>query len=220
MARNVERDSREAQRRKRQLMEAGFRLFSQYGIEAVSLQKVADEADVGAATMYKYYQTKEKLVVAISGKVWGEVWQETLSQCGQEGLADLNAYQMIAFYADQIIRLYQQRPELLRFSSNYKTFICHQQVAREQLKEHLSVLEPIQNLFHSAYERAKTDGSVRTDLSEQQIFTTAAITMLSMAERYAQGIVWADNCREDHTQELLYLKEMLLAWCAGKNQQF
>ncbi|WP_353886002.1 TetR family transcriptional regulator, partial [uncultured Clostridium sp.] len=28
-------------------MEAGFRLFSQYGIENVSLQRVADAAEVG-----------------------------------------------------------------------------------------------------------------------------------------------------------------------------
>lgn len=39
MPRNIERDKREADRRKNQLIEAGFRLFSQNGIETVSLQK-------------------------------------------------------------------------------------------------------------------------------------------------------------------------------------
>ena len=62
MPRNAERDEREAARRKEQLMKAGFKLFSENGIENVSLQKVADAADVGVATMYKYYQTKVKLV--------------------------------------------------------------------------------------------------------------------------------------------------------------
>ena len=61
MARNTERDEREATRRKEQLMKAGFKLFSENGIENVSLQKVADAADVGVATMYKYG--------GISGKV-------------------------------------------------------------------------------------------------------------------------------------------------------
>lgn len=73
MARNTERDEREATRRKEQLMKDGFKLFSENGIENVSLQKVADAADVGVATMYKYYQTKVKLVVAISGKIWGSL---------------------------------------------------------------------------------------------------------------------------------------------------
>ena len=63
MPRNIERDKREADRRKNQLIEAGFRLFSQNGIETVSLQKVADAANVSPATMYKYFLTKEKLLM-------------------------------------------------------------------------------------------------------------------------------------------------------------
>lgn len=216
MARNVERDRREAQRRKDRLMEEGFRLFSRHGIEAVSLQRVADAADVSAATMYKYFQTKEKLVIAISARVWGESWQDVLSRRAPDDLERLTAYQGIAFYADQIIRMYQERPELLHFSSEYKTFICYSGVEDAQLREHLDVLEPIRGLFHRMYERARVDGSIRTDIPEQQMFTTVVITMLSVAERYAQGIVWANDHKDDHTQELVFLKEMLLAWCAGK----
>lgn len=216
MARNVERDRREAQRRKDRLMEEGFRLFSRHGIEAVSLQRVADAADVSAATMYKYFQTKEKLVIAISARVWGESWQDVLSRRVPDELERLTAYQGVEFYADQIIRMYQERPELLHFSSEYKTFICHSGVEDAQLREHLDVLEPIRSLFHRMYERARVDGSIRTDIPEQQMFTTVVITMLSVAERYAQGIVWANDHKDDHTQELVFLKEMLLAWCAGK----
>ena len=80
MPRNIERDEKEAMRRKEQLMEAGFRLFSQYGIENVSLQRVADAAEVGVATLYNYYQTKVKLVIAISGKIWGDLWKEILEE--------------------------------------------------------------------------------------------------------------------------------------------
>ena len=64
------------------------------------------------------------------------------------------------------------------------------------------------------YERAKVDGSIRMDIPEQELFTTMAITMLSVAERYAQGIVWADDHKDDHTRELIHLKEMLLMWCS------
>ena len=41
MPRNIERDEKEAMRRKEQLMEAGFRLFSQYGIEKNRIIKKA-----------------------------------------------------------------------------------------------------------------------------------------------------------------------------------
>ena len=101
MPRNIERDEKEAMRRKEQLMEAGFRLFSQYGIENVSLQRVADAAEVGVATLYNYYQTKVKLVIAISGKIWGDLWKEILEEKGPEIFESFTAYQYIEFYTDR-----------------------------------------------------------------------------------------------------------------------
>ena len=219
MPRNAERDEREAARRKEQLMKAGFELFSQHGIENVSLQKVADPADVGVATMYKYYQTKVKLVVAISGKIWGNLWNQILEQNGQAFFEKFTAYEYIEFYLDMIIRLYQEQPEMLRFSNNYKNFLYHEKIEDEELKEHLDVLGPLRVMYHKLYERARIDHSIRTDISEQQLFTSVAIAMLAVAERYAQGIVWANDHKSDHTQELKYLKEMILTWCRGQSQK-
>ena len=146
MPRNIERDKREADRRKNQLIEAGFRLFSQNGIETVSLQKVADAANVSPATMYKYFLTKEKLLIAISAKVWDEVWQEALGDPGTNHFEHFTAYQGIEFYADRMIALYKNRPEVLRFSGEYKTYMNRRgNMEDKQLREHLDVLKPIHN---------------------------------------------------------------------------
>lgn len=212
MARNTERDAREAQRRKRQLVETGFRLFSERGIECVSLQTVATEADVGVATMYKYFRTKTNLLVAISAFIWSEVWNSAKEELGQGVLENYNAYQGIEFYCDQIIKLYQCKPEILRFSSDYKTFVCRNGFSDEIVMEQMDVLKPIGDLFHHYYEKAKTDHSIRTDIPEQEMFTTYTLTMLGMAERYAQGLVWAKLEERDYSRELTYLKEMLLGW--------
>ena len=116
-----------------------------------------------------------------------------------------------------MIALYKNRPEVLRFSSEYKTYMNrHGNMEDKQLREHLDVLKPMQLLFHGMYERAKVDGSIRTDIPEEEMFITSSITMLSMAERYAQGLVWLNDPKDDHTQELLHLKEMLLLWCRGE----
>lgn len=212
MARNTARDERDAERRKKHLLAAGFDLFSRHGIEAVSLQMVAEAADVGVATLYKYYQNKLNLVVAISASVWETVWKEDAQAVGLEALESRNAYQLVEFYCDSIIRLYEERPQVLRFSANYKNFICREGVSEEQLAVQLDALKPIGLLFHRKYEAAKADGSIRTDLPEQELFTTLTLTMLGMAERYAQGLVWANNRTGSYSKELSHVKEMLLAW--------
>lgn len=218
MPRNIEKDTREEARRRKQILLAGFKLFSEQGIETVSMNAVADAADVGSTTLFKYYQTKEKLVVPISGMVWGTVWQEVLAQVGLDRFQKLTAYELVQFYTDCLIRLYQEKPDLLRFSGNYKTFINRQHTKVEDLKEHLDPLKPVQMIFHQAYLRAQMDHSIRTDVAEDVLFTTVAIGMLAMAERYAQGIVWASRDEEDHIQELRIVQEMILTWCTNGNR--
>ena len=97
----------------------------------------------------------------------------------------MNCYELIQMYSDQIIRLYQEHPETLRFSANYKTYICKHNVDTENLKPHLDTLAPAHEMFHAAYEKAKEDKSIRTDIPEDVLCTTVAITLLAVAERYA-----------------------------------
>jgi len=214
MPRNIARDEIREQERRSRMIEAGFRLFSEKTIESVTLQQVADEAGVSIATLYSYYQNKVNLAIAISAAKWGTCWRNAhaamLSNCDT-----MNAMDWLIYYCDSIIGLYHNRPELLRFSSNFKTYICHEKTPHEALRDQYIALRPMQENFLWYYEKAKTDHSIRTDLPVDEMFTTIAHTMLTMAERYAIGLVWADNNTTDHTAELQHLKDMLVMWCKG-----
>ena len=146
MTRNAERDKLEAERRKTQLIEAGFELFARYGIESVSLSAVAKKADVAASTMYKYFQNKASLAVAISARIWSDVWTTSREQQGANTLAQMDPYQLFELYANTIIGLYLERPQILRYSANYKTYICRENVPEGMLGEHLDPLRPIAEL--------------------------------------------------------------------------
>lgn len=73
-------------------------------------------AGVGPTTLFKYYQTKENPIVAISVAARSREWALAAEQCGIEKLLHFTAYEMIRYYTDWIICLYLSRPELLRFA--------------------------------------------------------------------------------------------------------
>lgn len=216
MARNPERDAREEMRRRNLLLENGFRMFSERGIENVSLQEVASVSGVGVATLYNYYGNKTNLLVAISAKVWVDFWHKSLTESYYELKKTGSAIERVEYFCDRIIDLYTSSPDTLRFSGNYKTYICREGNATNIAREQLDALAPICDDFRDVYERAKVDGTMRTDIPENEMLTTIALTMLGMAERYAQGIVWADNNRECHTSELIHVKDMIMSWCSAK----
>lgn len=216
MTRNAERDKLEAERRKTQLIEAGFELFARYGIESVSLSAVAKKADVAASTMYKYFQNKASLAVAISARIWSDVWTTSREQQGADTLAQMDPYQLFELYANTIIGLYLERPQILRYGANYKTYIRRENVPEGMLGEHLDPLRPIAELFLGSCKAAATGTSVRTDVSPEKMFSFLALTMLTMAERYAQGLVWTEVPEGAHADDLVQLKNLLLTWMKGE----
>lgn len=216
MTRNAERDKLEAERRKTQLIEAGFELFARYGIESVSLSAVAKKADVAASTMYKYFQNKASLAVAISARIWSDVWTTSREQQGADTLAQMDPYQLFEVYANTIIGLYLERPQVLRYSANYKTYIRRENVPEGMLGEHLDPLRPIAELFLGSCKAAVASTPVRTDVSPEKMFSFLALTMLTMAERYAQGLVWTEVPEGAHADDLVQLKNLLLTWMKGE----
>lgn len=216
MTRNAERDKLEAERRKTQLIEAGFELFARYGIESVSLSAVAKKADVAASTMYKYFQNKASLAVAISARIWSDVWTTSREQQGADTLAQMDPYQLFELYANTIIGLYLERPQILRYSANYKTYIRRENVPEGMLGEHLDPLRPIAELFLGSCKVAATGTPVRIDVSPEKMFSFLALTMLTMAERYAQGLVWTEVPEGAHADDLMQLKNLLLTWMKGE----
>lgn len=213
MARNPEKDKQAEQARRRQLLDAGLSLFSQKGIEGVSLQEIVNKTDVGIATMYNYYQNKENFVVAISADMWAGFLGHVLEKANLQQMSAMSLYDLTELYCDMIIDLYCSRPEILRFSSKYKTYICRQKISKESVQPHLNVLEPIEKIYHHVFEREKENGNILPDICEEALFRNTALTMLVMAERYAEGIVWIQGSQDGHLEDLRHVKEMVLLWC-------
>ena len=63
---------RVAQRQERNreaLVLAGYKVMSKKGIDAATMQEIADLADVGAGTVYSYFKSKDELAIAVLERV-------------------------------------------------------------------------------------------------------------------------------------------------------
>lgn len=68
----VQPTGRVAQRRKRNLealLQAGQDVMSEKGIDAATMQEIADRADVGAGTVYTYFKSKDELAIAVLQRI-------------------------------------------------------------------------------------------------------------------------------------------------------
>ena len=57
------------ERNREALVRAGYGVMSEKGIDAATMQEIAERADVGAGTVYSYFKSKEELAVAVIEQV-------------------------------------------------------------------------------------------------------------------------------------------------------
>lgn len=195
--------------RRERMLETGFRLFSKRSIESVSMNEVAEACGVGIATLYRYFNTKLALVVAIGTRQW-ERYGEEMDRRWSEAESSLDAAGGFALYLDGFLELYRDHRDLLRFNQYFNIYVTREGAAEEQLRPYLEVTGRFARRFHSLYEKAEADGTLRTTLPEGRLFTASLHLMLAAAARYAVGLLYLPEGGTDPEEELKLLRDMLL----------
>lgn len=208
--RNTEKDEIEMAAKREAMLTEGFRLFSENGIEPVSMQQVADACGVGVATLYRYFNTKLLLVIAIGTKKWEEYGVFAMKRRKDMKADEMNAADEFAFFLDFFSDLYKNHRDLLRFNQEFNNYVKHEGATEEQLRPYISSINLLGVFFHSVYEKGKRDGTVRTDLPEGKMFAATCHIMLAVAVRFAQGLLYSADNEKDRTEEFNLLKGMIL----------
>ena len=78
------------------------------------------------------------------------------------------------------------------------------------MSPYLAMIGKIMANFHSVYDKAKKDGTVRTDISETEMISSVFHIMLAAVTRYAVGLVYLAEGAGEPEGELLLLKNAIL----------
>ena len=196
-----------AQRRD-DFLKAGYSLFSEKGIDSVTLQDVADLSGHGIATLYRYFETKPGLLIEIADWKWGEFFARNSKRRPQD-LSTATAAEMFEFYLDSFLEVYRTDKPLLKFNQFLNIYLRSGGVDEGTKERYRGLMKPISDFVHTLYVKAKEDGTVRTDVSETELLSVTVHLMLAAVTRYAVGLVFEPKGFDDDA-ELIILKEMLL----------
>ena len=190
-------------------LEKGFKLFSERGIEAVSLQNVADASGHGIATLYRYFKSKPHFLVEMASHKWGEFYKANRRRRPADNFEGKTAAEMYDFYLESFLEIYRNNKALLRFNQFFNIYLRSESIDEEHENMYLGLMKPAADFFHQIYDKAKLDGTVRTDIPENEMFSATLHLMLAVVTRYAVGLVYEPKEGFDPLRELEMQKEML-----------
>ena len=202
---NSENDRPFMECKRNTFIEKGFELFSEKGIETVTMQDVAKASGYGVATLYRYFKTKPMLVIAIAVRKWNEYLQENK----EHKPVNETAARRFAYYLDSFVELYRNHRALLRFNQFFNIYLQREIIEPDILHPYQEVIRSEEEQFHNLYQKAEEDHTLRTDIPEEEIFSVTLHLMLAAATRYAIGLVYQPRPDYDPGSELEILRDVL-----------
>jgi TetR/AcrR family transcriptional repressor of nem operon len=147
------------------LLETGLKLFADQGYNGTGIKEIVDAAGVPKGSFYNYFKSKEDFgaeVISHYADGFAEKWSASLADGPQPPLAALqNSY-------EQIIRYHEQCA--VKSGCLLGNFAAEMSESSELCRLTLQqVLSGWHKRFSSYLRKAQADGSVRTDLSAEQL---------------------------------------------------
>ncbi len=190
---------------RQRILETGFRLFSERTIDKVKMTDVADEAGIGVATVYRYYSTKPALVMGVSAWIWSQ-YEAQIVRLSE--IREATAAEEFDYYLESYLDLYRNHKDMLRFNQFFNIYLEQEPISADAKKPYTDVVTRIGMRVHLIYQHALQDGTLRTDVSEKEMFLATLHLMMAAITRYAVGLAYDGGV--DPEQELILQKNMLL----------
>ena len=94
------------------------------------MDEVAKEAGVGRATLFRCYNNKTELAIAVCASKW-KAYLDKLDEARPiSSIHDIPAIGRFIFTLDSYIGMYQNHKDLLQYNDNFNNYITHQTCGR------------------------------------------------------------------------------------------
>ncbi len=149
------------QQRRQNIIKIAKDLFLEQGLQTIQMQDVATAADIGIATLFRYFPKKEYLMIAATNAITYEM----ATDVGKITEQTVTAYEKV----EQILEYYMSitKDPQLRLAKYFESFDLYEKIAEEspeQYDEYLSARSKLAAILLTVAEQGKQDGSLRSDV--------------------------------------------------------
>ncbi len=181
------------------IIDEACKLFLEKSISGVTMSDIAKEVGVGDATMYRYFGTKQNVVMAVAVKLAKEVYEEYFANSSKK-----TGYERIKDFFYRYLEIFVKHNSYFSFIREFDAFILTE--AKEKF-DYESEIDLYKDRFFEAYKLGLEDGSV-SRLDNPELFyysTTHSLLNLCKTLSFNGSLITQDEkvIKADEVQELI-----------------
>lgn len=207
---NEEREELRNARMER-ILQAAFSLFSRRGIDTIAMTDIARQAEIGVASLYRYYETKDEIAVRTAVWAWGKQKEHIVPELEAAGFADADGLGQLRMILDKFVELYEQHADFLRFVSFFDSFAVRSGMDAARLDGYAQMIQSVQHFVTDAIRRGIADGSIGGSWDADELYFALMHPFFCTAQKLSlSGELLQSESQPDGSRELRLLAGLLL----------
>ncbi len=202
----------QAKEEKRQLiLRTALNLFSEHGIEQVSMEQICQNAGIGSATIYRYFPTKAQLSCQTAIMLWNDMKVKYLPQLETAAFSKKNGREQLRTILLIFPAIFEEYPSFLRFLSDFDSYIQSEEINQAELSDYESFIEMLKSYAVSSIQAGIEDHTISCTVSVNELYFTIFHCMLSLTQKLALhgDLLFMDKLVPGKTQLLLMIDLLL-----------
>ena len=207
-----ERDGQKNARIERILL-AAFSLFSHNGFDAIAMTDIAKEAEIGVASLYRYFETKDEIAIRTAMWAWESQKKLIMPILNDTGYYAKSGIEELEEIFDLFCKLFQNEPDFFRYIYFFDAYIVCQKIDSERLIPYQEVIQSVQTVIGNAIHKGIEDGSISKKYkdNEKQLYFSLMHTLFSVSQKLSlTGKMLKMDETNDGVQQLKLLGQILL----------
>ena len=152
-------------------------LFMSKGIADVAIKDIADKAGVGEATVYRYFKSKNNIVLQCALNLGKSIFDDyfDLSK-GRTG------YDKLELFYNAYLKTYRKKPAHFYFIKEFDAYMCsHGEVSLNEYENRL--VRTFENIFMDAYNIGINDGTVKEIKDIELFYFSTTHSLLELCKK-------------------------------------
>ena len=184
------------------LVDIATDLFMCRSIQDVTIKDIAVSAQVGEATIYRYFGSKQKLVVLAAMKIQEVVNSDYFKSESNNGFESLEA-----FY-NSYLKIFLKHPNFYKFLSEFDIYMSGDNSGI--LGSYESAIDQYKVVFMNAYEQGLKDRSVKEQKDINLFYFTTTHTLIELCKKLSLKAVLNQDLEIEKEGEIKCLIEIIL----------
>lgn len=193
-------------------VDTAAKLYLANGISDAKMTDIAEQAQIGVASLYRYFGTKQLFTVKVGAYIWKTTMKALEPVYMNEEYREMTGIDQVATLLNMFHVLLEDHRPFLRFLSEFDIFVVREHLGISQLSEYESCSLNMLLVMTAAMEKGFRDGTIRPDVDATVFYYTVTDSLLSMCEKFVWGNVPNNEDPARNRQAMSLAIEMFLSY--------